>query len=240
MYINQSQIIVMQMNKSSKFSVGVGNLNAMEKGKFIYVYDALCGWCYGFSPVISKIYEEHKSSLEFEVISGGMILGDRIGPIGEVAPYIKNAYKQVEERADVKFGAGFLKGILEDGKAVFTSIPPANALSAFKEFLPERAVEFAHTLQNAIYSDGIEIENKSVYPLLAEKYGIDSEEFATKMNGEEVAEKARLDFAFSSQLQVSGFPTVFYTKNSSEFFVIAQGYTDYETLAERLQKVIGN
>lgn len=220
--------------------VGVGNSKTMEKGKLIYVYDALCGWCYGFSPVISKIYAEYKDSLEFEVISGGMILGDRIGPIGEVAPYIKNAYKDVEQRTGVKFGDGFLNDILEDGKAVFTSMPVANALSAFKEFIPEKAVEFAHSLQKAIYYDGIEPANESAYPPLAEKFGINADKFAEKMNSEEISEKARLDFALSSQLQVNGFPTVFYTKDSSELFMIARGYTDYGTLKERLEKAISD
>ncbi len=146
----------------------------------------------------------------------------------------------MENRTGVKFGEGFLNDILEDGKAIFTSIPAANALSAFKEMMPEKAVEFAHTLQTAIYYDGIEPANESAYPPLAEKFGIDSDEFANKMNSEEIAEKARLDFALSSQLQVNGFPTVFYTEDSSELFVIARGYTDYATLKERLEKAISN
>ena len=29
----------------------------MEKPKIIYVYDALCGWCFGFSPSMEKIKE---------------------------------------------------------------------------------------------------------------------------------------------------------------------------------------
>lgn len=208
------------------------------KGKIIYVYDALCGWCYGFSPVMLKIHQEYKDTLDFEVISGGMILGDRIGPIGEVAPYIKKAYKDVEDRTGVKFGEGFLNDILEDGKAVFTSLPPAKALSAFKEIQPENAVDFAHALQNAIYYDGIEVADESKYPKLAEKFGVESEVFAEKMNSEEISEKARMDFALSSQLQVNGFPTVFYTKNSTELFTIARGYTDFESIHERLEKVM--
>lgn len=40
----------------------------------VYCYDAYCGWCYGFSRVIKKIYEEYKDQLDFEVLSGGMIL----------------------------------------------------------------------------------------------------------------------------------------------------------------------
>ena len=80
----------------------------MENGKFsiIYVYDALCGWCYGFSPVIKQVFEKYQAQFDFEVISGGMILGERQGPIGEVAAYIKGAYKTVEDTTGVKFGEG--------------------------------------------------------------------------------------------------------------------------------------
>jgi len=126
-------------------------LNAQtKKMKVIYVYDALCGWCYGFSPVISKLHERHQEELEFEVLSGGMVTGERIGPIGEVAGYISQAYKDVERAAGVTFGEGFLKGILAEGSAIFTSIPPAVALTVFKQHQPKKAVPFAARLQKAI------------------------------------------------------------------------------------------
>ena len=83
----------------------------------------------------------------FAVISGGMITGPRIGPIGEVAGYIQQAYKDVEQATGVKFGEKFLTETLAQGTAIFTSIPPAIALSVFKTHLPEQAVAFAGTLQ---------------------------------------------------------------------------------------------
>jgi len=43
----------------------------MEKVKLIYYFDALCGWCFGFSPVISQLEKEFEDRLNFEVISGG-------------------------------------------------------------------------------------------------------------------------------------------------------------------------
>jgi putative protein-disulfide isomerase len=63
----------------------------------IYCYDAYCGWCYGFSKVIKKIYSEYKNKLEFEVLSGGMILPEEPVAIGATAKYIEGAYKRVEE-----------------------------------------------------------------------------------------------------------------------------------------------
>jgi len=102
--------------------------------KLIYIYDALCGWCYGFAPAMRDFYQNHKNDFEtIDVISGGMITRERIGAIGEVAPYIKTAYKDVENRTGVKFGEKFLKDILEEGSTIFTSIPPSIALSVFKK-----------------------------------------------------------------------------------------------------------
>ena len=91
--------------------------------KIIYVYDALCGWCYGFSPVMEQFYRKQHDAVDFEVISGGMITGSRMGPIGEVAPYIRWAYKEVEEKTRVTFGEAFLKQVLEDGKR-FLALSP--------------------------------------------------------------------------------------------------------------------
>ena len=30
-----------------------------QKPTILYVYDIMCGWCYGFSPVINRLYEEY-------------------------------------------------------------------------------------------------------------------------------------------------------------------------------------
>ena len=36
------------------------------KPKIIYCYDAYCGWCYGFSDVIKKLWGKHKENIDFE------------------------------------------------------------------------------------------------------------------------------------------------------------------------------
>ena len=74
----------------------------------IYCYDAWCGWCYGFSPVIKKIEAHFKDKLHVEVLSGGMILPQQPNAIGVMAPYIQQAYKTVEEYTGIKFGEDFL------------------------------------------------------------------------------------------------------------------------------------
>jgi len=180
------------------------------KMKIVYVYDALCGWCYGFSPVMKQFQAKHKDSLSFEVVSGGMITGERIGPVGEVAPYISRAYKDVEKATGVVFGDVFLKGTLEKGDAIFTSIPPAIALSVFKSSGSDKdSVAFASALQKAIYYDGIEPENLEAYGEIAADFGLEAGNFIEKMKDSTYMALALEDFKTSQKLQVTGFPTVF-------------------------------
>jgi hypothetical protein len=39
------------------------------KPKIIYCYDAYCGWCYGFSAVINKIWGKYKENIDFETFN---------------------------------------------------------------------------------------------------------------------------------------------------------------------------
>ena len=75
----------------------------MESPIVFYCYDAYCGWCYGFSSVIKQIADVFKNQLQFEVLSGGMILPEKPVHIGVTANYIQKAYKNVEELSGVKF-----------------------------------------------------------------------------------------------------------------------------------------
>ena len=81
-----------------------------------YCYDAYCGWCYGFSPVIKKISEEWKHRMGFEVLSGGMIPKEAARPVSSIAGYISEAYKTVEERTGIRFGEDLQYSLNYEGR----------------------------------------------------------------------------------------------------------------------------
>ena len=200
--------------------------------KLIYCYDALCGWCYGFAPVIESFTEEHAGDFTVEVLSGGMILGERIGPIGEVAGYIGEAYKDVERATGITFGKAFLEGTLAEGSTIFTSLPPAIALSAFKSLRPERAVDYAGALQRAIYFDGIAPSDYAAFAERAEALGVDREAFLAATRGNAATLAAEADFERVRQFGISGFPTVI-IETDEKYYLLTRGYTDGATLKER-------
>lgn len=208
------------------------------KPSFIYIYDALCGWCYGFSPVIKNLYLKYRDEFDFQVISGGMILGDRVGPISQMAPLIKSSYKRVEETTGVKFGDKFIYEVLEEGTMLLSSEKPCIALSVFKSYLPDQAVLFAHDLQKALNFYGLDLNEDETYKSLIQTYNLSVEEFISKLNNEEYRQLAYYDVALARQLQVTGYPAAFIKTGELQFHMIAKGYADQETMELRTQNVL--
>ena len=205
-----------------------------------YCYDAYCGWCYGFSPVIKKIYEEYKDRLPFEVLSGGMIISEKPQPIGITAGYILNAYKTVEEYTGITFGEDYLWHIKNPDLSDWypNSEKPAIALCIFKDYYEERQVEFAADLQYALHYEGRDLCDDEAYRHLLEKYSIQPEAFYEKLKSEEYKEKAYYEFALCKQLQVTGYPQVLIQTAETSFYLLARGFTTYEDLKERIEKVL--
>lgn len=204
-----------------------------------YCYDAYCGWCYGFSPVIKKIAEEFKEKFFFEVLSGGMIISDQPSPVGVMAGYIRQAYKVVEERTGIRFGSDFLWHINnpDDSDWFPNSEKPAIALCVFKDLFPENQVEFAADLQYALNFEGRDLCDDEAYRHLLEKYNIPADQFYTSLHSESYKEKAYYEFALCKQLQVTGFPAVLLQASDTKFYLLAKGFTDYDVLKERIEAV---
>jgi putative protein-disulfide isomerase len=207
----------------------------------IYCYDAYCGWCYGFSEVIKKINSEYRTKLNFEVLSGGMILPEQPVSIAATATYLENIYPKIEETTGIKFGEDYLWHITHPGASDWypSSQKPAIALCVFKDYYPDKQVSFAADLQFALHFEGRDRTDDEAYRLLLDKYNIPADEFFEKVTDEEYKEQAYDEFAFCKQLNVTGFPAIFIQLTESKYYLIAEGYTDFEILKERIEKIIG-
>ena len=212
----------------------------MIKPVLIYCYDACCGWCYGFSPVIKKIAETFADKLEVEVLSGGMIINEVPKHIGLSASYIQQAYKRVEEYTGVKFGDDYLWHINHPDLSDWypSSEKPAIALCIFKEIFPERQVEFAADLQYALHYEGRDLTDDEAYRHLLQKYSINEEAFYSKLKNPEYKEQAYYEFDLCRQLQVKAFPVVLLQLSDTKFHLLARGYTSYDELADAISTAL--
>jgi len=210
------------------------------KPLLIYCYDAYCGWCYGFSPVLKRIAVAYKDQLDIEVLSGGMMIGDSKMPIEKIGPYIQGAYKRVEELTGIQFGEDFLWHIFNPGKSdwVMNSEKPAIALCIFKELQPEQQLDFASDLQYALNYEGRDLDDDEAYRHLLEKYTMDAGDFYSKLKSEVYKEKAYYEFALCKQLQVTAFPVVLLQASDSKFYLLSRGFTAYEDMQARIANVL--
>lgn len=210
------------------------------KYTIIYCYDAYCGWCYGFSPVIQEIAAVYKNEFDFEVLSGGMIITDTPRPISASASYIAKAYKTVEEYSGVKFGQDYLWHIFNPDESDWfpSSEKPAIALSIFKEYHEDKQVSFAADLQYALHYEGRDLTDDEAYRHLLEKYQIPADAFYTKLKSEEYKEKAYYEFSLCQQLQVTGYPTVILQVSETKLYLLAKGFTPYETFKTTIENVL--
>jgi putative protein-disulfide isomerase len=210
------------------------------KPVLIYCYDAYCGWCYGFSPVMTKLAETYKGQLGFEVLSGGMIISDKPKPISVTADYIQKAYKVVEEHTGIEFGKDYLWHIFNPGESDWfpDSLKPAIALCIFKDFYPTRQVEFAADLQYALHYEGRDLCDDEAYRHLLEKYSIREEVFYENMKDPAYEEQARYEFALCKQLQVTGYPAILLQTGETKFYLVTRGFSAYEPLQERIESIL--
>jgi len=199
----------------------------MKKVKIIYVYDAICGWCFGFSPTMAKLQTHYQDKIDFEIVSGGLRIGSNVGTINETGAYVKSAYKTVENTCGVKFGDAFINGTLQKGTMVLNSLPPAIALCIMKEKYPEKSFEFAGLLHKMIYVDGIEPENYEAYGTYASTFGYDKTEFNQKMKDSTYIKKAYKDFEYAQQLGANSFPTVLLEKDG-KIETIINGFATFD------------
>jgi len=206
----------------------------------IYCYDAWCGWCYGFSPVIKSLYEKYKNQFDFETLSGGMIPVESTQHIGKIAGYIKDAYKTVEEMTSITFGDDFLWHINNPDLSDWhpNSEMAAIAMSILKDINPARSIEFAADLQFALYSEGRDLTDPEAYRHLIEKYEFDPKVFYENLKSDEYKEKAYYDFSLIKQLNVTGFPTLFIQTDESKLYMISRGYSDEKSIEKRIQDIM--
>jgi putative protein-disulfide isomerase len=206
------------------------------KKEIIYIYDALCGWCYGFSEVIKTFEEKYKSGYNLTVLSGGLIKGDRIGPIGAMSSYILNAIPHLEKTTGQKIGQAFID-VLKEGTRIQDSNIPARALCVFKSIAKGKDIQIAHKIQHAHFVQGLDLTEAQSYNEICLEFNIPMNEFVKKLTSEEIIKTAQLEFNQVAAWGINGFPAVILNRGDA-LIAISNGYTSLDNLENNLKQAL--
>ncbi|MEJ1964146.1 MAG: DsbA family protein [Gammaproteobacteria bacterium] len=140
-----------------------------------YIYDPLCGWCYGSSPLVQAAREV--AGLAFEMHGGGMMAGSaRQLASPEFREFVMPHAGRIAALTGQRFGEPYTDGLLRDPTAMFDSEPSTAAILAVQAAEGRGAEMLAH-MQKAHFLNGRRIFERAELTALAEEIGVDRAAF---------------------------------------------------------------
>ncbi|MFH6565930.1 DsbA family protein [Pseudomonas kulmbachensis] len=186
-----------------------------------YIYDPLCGWCYGAKPLIDVA----RGILPVVAHGGGMMAGAQRQPVSaQLRDYVMPHDHRIAQYTGQPFGEAYFEGLLRDTTAVFDSQPPTTAVLAAEQ-LAGRGLELLGRLQTAHYLEGRRIADIDVLMEVAAEMGLEADGFRAAYDaasGEVTQAHFKASRGLLSRVGGQGFPTVV-LEQSGQYQVIDLG-----------------
>lgn len=174
-----------------------------------YIYDPLCGWCYGAKPLV----EAARDVLPVIAHGGGMMSGTSCQTVSpQLRNYVMPHDRRIAEYSGQPFGEAYFDNLLRDETAVFDSTPPIAAVLAAEQ-MAGRGLELLGRLQTAHYVEGRRIADKAVLCELAMDIGLNPQDFQAACNNADADRHIKDSRALLARVCGQGFPTLALERN---------------------------
>ena len=171
-----------------------------------YIYDPLCGWCYGAAPLVAAA----RAAVTVRAHGGGMMAGpSRQAVTPQLRAFVIPHDQRIAQLSAQPFGNAYTNGLLLDTSAVFDSGPPTAAVLAAEE-AGSRGLDMLARLQVAHYVEGRRIADRPVLVELAAELGMVRSAFGSalqRVEGEATQRHISESRALLAKLGGHGFPT---------------------------------
>jgi len=148
----------------------------------IFLYDPLCGWCYGAAARVEALARDAR--FHVDPLPSGLFGGDptrRIDPA--FAEHVVQADARIARLSGQPFSDAYRRNIVANTHLPFDSAPVSEALTAVAQVMPERELEALHALQRERYVHGRDIGNPDMLVLaLSGTLGDELETWRTRLS----------------------------------------------------------
>ena len=121
-----------------------------------YIFDPLCGWCYGAGATLAAIVDT--GQVELRLWPSGLFSGDGARPIDDAfAAYAWSNDQRIERLTGRRFSERYRAEVLSDRRQMLDSGPASVALTAVALSRPGRELEALKAIQQARYVDGQDV-----------------------------------------------------------------------------------
>lgn len=137
-----------------------------------YLFDPLCGWCYGAGPALEQL--SRLSGIVLKLSPTGLFAGENARMMNSsFAAYAWQNDQRIARLTGQEFSQSYRDNILGADGAMFDSAPATLGLVAVGLTAPEREIEALKLLQNARYVDGRNNSDLSVVADVLAAAGLD-------------------------------------------------------------------
>jgi putative protein-disulfide isomerase len=129
--------------------------------RLTYLFDPLCGWCYGAAPVLRTL----ASHMGYSVVlaPSGLFCGERAGPMNEeFASYAWTNDQRIARLTRQRFTEQYRRDVLGDRAGWLDSGPATLALTAVALTAPDRELDALEAIQEARYVAGRDVTDSAV------------------------------------------------------------------------------
>jgi putative protein-disulfide isomerase len=121
--------------------------------RITYLFDPLCGWCYGAGPALEKLAQ--LDGVTVDLAPTGLFAGGASRPMDEhFAAYAWQNDQRIARLTGQPFSDAYRQHVLGATGSLFDSAPATLGLVAVGLTEPARELEALKTLQRARYQDG--------------------------------------------------------------------------------------
>ena len=202
-----------------------------------YVYDPLCGWCYGAAPLLQAAATI--AGLKIELHAGGLWMGSRRQPMGEaLRDYVRPHDQRIEALTGQHFGERYFNELLLREGCLLDSELPIRAVLAVTALGGDGLV-MLHRIQQSHYRDGIWIGEPAFLATLAAEQGIAAEAFQQSYLQAPLLQHLADSQGWMKRLGGQGYPTLGIEREGKlERIEINQYLGEPELLIPRLLRAI--
>lgn len=199
--------------------------------KLIYVMDPMCAWCYAFTKELEEFLQKHPS-FEVKYIMGGLA-PDNDTPMDEnMKKTISSYWVDIEKKTKVTFNHDYWK----KNTPYRSTYPACRAVIAAETLEAKSSAKMVKAIQSAYYKEAKNPSLKDILVKCAISIGLDERKFQQTFESMKIEEKLQEHLSITYQLQVRGFPALFYINDKNEAHPLTYGFTTATNLENNFEK----
>lgn len=211
------------------------NTTTQKPIKVVYYTDPICSACWAIEPQLRKLKLEYAHILEIEYRMGGLLPDWSYNSGGISKPSdVAHHWDEMSSYYDMPIdGDVWLEDPLD------SSYPPSIAFKAAQLQGTQKAMTFMRTIREMVFMQKKNIAQWDNLATAAKMAGLDSKQFQTDFEGK-AKERFQQDLQLGRQLEVRGFPTLFFCDTNNNKTIRVYGSKPYEVYQNAILQILPN